>query len=618
MAGHPARARGCAILATFAGLLSVAHAFGQFPPFTSEAVARGISYPVQSVPQSNGLYGFGVAFVDLDLDGDDDVVSLGRLNGQVGVFENLGAGTFANRSSTTGIAALPQASAIVAGDLDGDALPELVFTQVGQPHRIYRNRGGLLFSTHALESSLGPFGAAKAASLADIDRDGDLDLFIANYTMSSGPMSAIHNQLFRNDGTAFVDIAPALGLARPARSFLGIFSDLDVDGDLDLYISNDRGHLSPLFEGNTVWRNDGGGAFTEVSDGSNADVACFSMGIAVGDLDGNTLPDLLATNIPSVDPPVFGVNPLMLNQGGCTFLRAEAEWQVEDMATGWGALFVDLDDDGWLDIFVNHQGSQNKLWRNPGQPPAHLLPAAGGAGGVPSLWNYSTAFADIDADGDLDLLESGLGSNLLLYINHAGAPGASVSLRLEGTGLNRSAIGGSASGVVGARTLVREVHAGGHGYLGQNTLALHFGLGEASALETALVRFPDGATRALGAVGAGRWRVVHPAELGDLDLDGRLTDADRTGFRSCAGPTGDSRCARLDLDGDLAVTAADAKAFEAIFLARRSDIDGSRRVDALDLAALLSAWGEAGGIADVDDDGIVGASDLTTLLDHWN
>ena len=604
--------------AVLAEAVALSPASAQFAPFTSEAVARGVSYPVQGVPQSNGLYGFGVAFVDLDLDGDDDIVSVGRLNGQVGVFENLGAGTFANRSATSGIAALPQASAIVAGDLDGDALPELVLTQIGQPHRIYRNRGGLLFSPHALETSLGPFGAAKAASLADIDLDGDLDLFIANYTLSSGPMSLIHNQLFRNDGTSFVDIAPALGLARPARSFLGIFSDLDVDGDLDLYISNDRGHLSPLFEGNTVWRNDGGGAFTEVSEGSNADVACFSMGVAVGDLDGNTLPDLLATNIPSIDPPVFGVNPLMLNQGGCTFVRAEAEWQVEDMATGWGALFADLDDDGWLDLFVNHQGSQNKLWRNPGAPPAQLVASAGGAVGVSGLWNYSTAFADIDADGDLELLESGLGSNLLLYINHAGAEHKSVSIRLEGTGLNRSAIGGRISGVIGARALVREVHAGGHGYLGQNSFALHFGLGSADSLESVVVRFPDGAVRALGAVGSGRWRVVHPAELGDFDLDGRLTAQDREGFALCSGSTGDSRCARLDFDGNLAVSGADARAFEAVFLARRSDIDGDRQVDALDLAALLASWGAAGGEADIDDDGTVGASDLAVLLAHWS
>lgn len=593
-------------------------AAGGFPPFTSEAIARGINYPVQGVPQSNGLYGFGVACVDLDDDGDDDIVSVGRLNGQVGVFENNGAGVFVNRSTTSGIAALPQASSICAADLNGDRLPELLFTQVGQPHRLYRNRGALLFETHPLEVRLTPSGAAKAASLSDIDGDGDLDFFFANYTMPSGPLAAIHNQLFRNDGATLNDIAPNLGISRPARSFLGIFSDLDLDGDADLYISNDRGHLSPLYAANEVWRNDGGGQFVDVSAGSNADVACFSMGVAVGDLDGNGLPDLLATNIPSVDPPVFGVNPLMLNQGGCVFIRSEALWQVEDLATGWGALFVDVDDDGRLDLFVNHQSSENKLWINPAGPPAVLVPSAGGATGVSTMWNYSTAHADLDGDGDQDLVENGLGSNLLVYINHAGAASKSVGIRLEGSGLNRSAVGARAVGRIGERLLAREVIAGGHGYLGQNTLELHFGLGGAKGLDACEIRFPDGSTRSVGPLSSGRWRVVHPAELGDGNVDGVWSAADRSLLLSCDGPVGATPCARFDFDGDMLVTEADLPLFEARLLERRSDIDGNRRTDARDLAALLVAWGAGANPADIDESGTVDALDLAILLEFWS
>ena len=105
---------------------SIGCAFGQAPPsFADQALARGVQYPVQAIPQSNGVYGFGVAAADLDGDGSDDIIAVGRLNGQVGVYRNLGTGHFENRSATSGIAALPQASAIACADMDGYPLPNL-------------------------------------------------------------------------------------------------------------------------------------------------------------------------------------------------------------------------------------------------------------------------------------------------------------------------------------------------------------------------------------------------------------------------------------------------------------------------------------------------------------
>lgn len=589
-----------------------------FAPFVEESNPRGINYPVQPVPQSNGLYGFGVACIDLDDDGDDDLVATGRLNGVVGVFENSGAGVFVNRSSTTGLPALPQASAIAAADLDGDFLPELVLTQIGQPSRVFRNLGGFLFAAHAANASLAPSGATKAASLADIDGDGDLDLFLANYRQPSGPMSLVGNQLFRNDGTSFADIAPQFGIDRPARSFLGVFSDLDLDGDQDLYVSNDRGHLAPLFEPNALWRNDGG-AFSDLSRASGAGVACYSMGLASGDFDGNGFSDFLVTNISTNEAPVFGVNPLLLGTGDCFFARGEEAWQVEDHRTGWGALFADLNDDGWLDLFVNHQNTTNALWINSGAPPAAEIAGAGGAIGVQSLYNYSTACADLDRDGDLELVENGLGANLRLYMNREGDELPSVRLRLRGAGVNASAIGARVVARVEGREIARELQAGGHGYLGQNSLELHFGLGGAKRLDGATVRFPDGVVREIGPTTPGAYSVVHPSQLGDSDRDGTLSSSDRTALGACiaAGGSSTHTCAWFDFDGDLAVDAHDAELFDAARLARRSDIDASGRVDAADLTALLLAWGSSGP-ADIDESGFADAADLTVLFAHWD
>ena len=604
------------------GIMHAAWAGGStdFPPFTLESSQRGINYPVQPVPQSTGLYGFGVACIDLDLDGDDDIVALGRISGQVGIYANDGTGHFTDASIASGVAPMIAGSAIAAADLDGDRLPELILSQINAPVRIYRNSGSLRFVPHLLDGWTGAPSTTKAVSLADVDGDGDLDIFVANYPLSNSPSPFDRNRLLRNDTFTLTDIAPALGMNAPARSFLGVFSDVDLDGDQDLYVSNDRGHLAPFFAANQLWINDGAGHFANGSAGSGADIACFSMGVASGDFDGNGTPDLLATNTASIEPPVYGVNPLMLGQGDGTFTRGEQLWQVQDLHSGWGALFVDLDNNGLLDLFVNHQGSANALWTNAGGAPATPIAGAAGATGVTSLWNYSTATADLDRDGDMDLVESGLGSNILVYINHAGDAVPSVRVRVEGVGRNTSAIGARVTATVGKRALVRELQAGGVGYLGQNSLEAHFGLGLQASASQVVVHFPDGVARSVGPAPAGAYLVVHPELLGDGNLDHALTDADRAICVACldAGgvPHAGGPCARFDFNGDLRLDAGDRPLFEAALAHARADLDGNRVVDARDLTVLLSQWGTPGS-ADMDRSGLVDAPDIALLLASW-
>jgi hypothetical protein len=268
---------------------------------------------------------------------------------------------------------------------------------------------------------------------------------------------------------------------------------------------------------------------------------------------------------------------------------------------------------------VNHQNTTNALWINPGAPPAIEVAGAGGAIGVQSLYNYSTACADLDRDGDLELVENGLGANLRLYMNREGDERPSVRLRLIGTQANSSAIGARVVAQVAGRALVREIQAGGHGYLGQNSLELHFGLGDHTQVDGATVRFPDGVERLVGRATAGAYAVVHPSRLGDSNRDGTLSAADRAALDACldAGGASTVACAYFDYDGDLAIHKSDIAAFESARLARRSDIDASGRIDAGDLTALLLAWGSPGS-ADIDESGTADAADLAVLFAHWD
>jgi hypothetical protein len=586
-------------------------------PFTSEHSARGVVYnmtfgPPITAPQD----GYGMAVADLDGDDDLDLVLLGRADGLVGLYANNGSGVFTNRSATSGIAASPSGAGLAAFDYDRDGDLDLVVAQKYHPTRLYRNDGNLSFADVSAAAGFGFTVLSTGMSVADFDGDGWLDLHLCTYS------AAEPNRLLRNrgDGT-FEDVAAALGVASTGLSYQSVWADYDRDSWPDLCVSNDRGFAGVP---NRLWRNSLG-TFVDVSAGTGMDVSLCSMGVACGDLTGDGRPDYYFTNLPDPQPPLLGVNPLLLSAAKGPFARGEAEWGVANLKMSWGAIFWDFDNDRDLDLYVNNEFQPNALYRNPGAPPMTDIAAAAAVAGTANL-SFASAVGDLDRDGDLDLLLNNYGGPVRLLMNQEGAQRNWLRLRVAGDGRVRDAIGASAALVArGAKGQPlppqwREVLCGGNSFLAQHETTLHFGLGNAAGVDSIEVRWPAGGpTRTLTSLPMNaRWTAYPPSRLGDVDGDGVVGPLDWAQYAQWGlGPLVPGR-EMLDFDGDSDLDGADVAAFWASSAFARGDLDASGAVGGSDLAIMLGAWGSAGSAADLDLDGSVGAADLSILLGAWS
>lgn len=530
--------------------------------FTEEAIARGVVYEMGLTqgPTGYGYVGFGCAIVDLDDDGDQDLVIIGGDNQRVGLFRNDGLGQFTDVSLTSGIPILQEGSALAIGDYDGDGLLDIYLTEMALPNKLMRNNGNLQFTNTAVAAGVADAGGGKGASFGDFDGDGWLDLYVNNY---NGEVVGFDNKLYQNrgDGT-FNDVSVAQGVDSDANSFQSVWSDFDLDGDLDLYISNDRG--ASVGKPNELYRNDAG-SLVDVSVASGADVALDSMGLACGDLDGNGWPDFYLTNVGGQG----GMNnPLLLNQGDGTFVRAENVAGIDGAGagtTGWGAIFFDYENDGTLDLYVNYQFHPNELYSCAGGFPctnqAAFMNVAGPSGGncVTGVCSWGSAVGDVDNDGDLDLLVNNTGENVRLYINQEGETRSWIRYRVVGELPNKQAIGARVNTRTGTTWQWREILAGGNSYLGVNEFAVHVGLGSAAQADEVEVHWPGGApTRILTDLPANQvWTIYRPDRLGDVDNDGSIDSGDFPTFADCVGEIFAPGCEIMDLDGDSDVDCVD-------------------------------------------------------------
>lgn len=482
--------------------------------FIDEALSRGVSY---AVPYEGGFdysFGYGVAFADLNSDGAPDLVTLGTSIGLVGVFKNDGAGGFTNLSATTGIPLLPRASGVTAADYDDDGDLDLFISCWCDPDVLLRNDGAFVFTDVTVGAGLDDAGAGAGSAWADVNGDGWLDLYLCNRTGTDCEPDATPgspNRLYLNNGDGtFTDAATLWNADDPlAYSFQPGFFDFDDDGDMDLFVAEDKGSVDCEIGHNKLFRNEANTTFTEISAAAKVDGCLDGMCVTIGDLDRNGHFDVYVTNIP------LG-NELYMCNGDGTFSESASGAAVSVNHTSWGSIFFDRDNDGLLDLYVCNMDAVNSLFDNVGAFP--MQPNASPGAAADAGLSFCAATADIDNDGDLDIALSTLTQPIRLLVNQNPATNEWVKLRVAGRSPNRCAIGAVARVHVGSTWVLRQVQAGS-GYKSQDDLTLHVGLGGAASIDELIVEWPDGARRVYTGLPTRTTHVINPPCRADLDLD---------------------------------------------------------------------------------------------------
>ncbi|MBI1790092.1 MAG: CRTAC1 family protein [Acidobacteria bacterium] len=476
--------------------------------------------------------GCGVAFYDYDNDGWLDLffVNGSRFNTSFPkgseptnrLFRNNRDGTFTDVTVKAGLARGGWGQGCCIGDYDNDGFDDLFVSYWGD-NALYHNNGDGTFSDVSAKAGITAGGGKlkrwnTGCAFLDYDRDGKLDLFVANYIdfdpktvptpeggtclykglrVACGPpgLQGGRNILFHNDGDGvFTDVSEKAGIWNtPGTYGLGVLvSDFDNDGWPDIYVANDS-------TSSALYKNNHDGTFSEIAIESGVAYSPdgkpqAGMGVSAADYDGDGNLDLVKTNFAG------DTSSLYRNLGNNVFddQTFQAGLGRNTRFLGWGAGFLDFDNDGWPDILLcnghvypevgetdleSGYRQRKVLYRNLGNGKFADVSLEGGPGILETVPARGCAFGDFDNDGDIDVVVSTINDLPQLLRCDAAVKNNWLKVKCVGVKSNRSGIGTRVYCTPArGRRLVEEVRSGGS-YLSQNDLRVHFGLGAAPAAD---------------------------------------------------------------------------------------------------------------------------------------
>jgi hypothetical protein len=486
--------------------------------------------------------GPGCAFIDYDGDGYPDIL---LVNGQdwpghakagpttPKLYRNNHDGTFTDVTRKAGLAVPMFGLGAAIGDFDNDGREDIFLTALGQSHLFHNNGNGTFTDVTKSAGLWGPNEFSTGAAWVDYDRDGKLDLVVANYVQWSiqgdlfCTLDGTHKsyctpesykgssaRLWHNLGNGkFEDATQKAGFSDPTSKSLGLaVLDYNGDGWPDILLANDT-------QPNKLYLNKQNGGFEEraVSAGvafSEDGVARAGMGVDAADYDRSGRPSLIITN--------FANQMLSLyhNEGNGLFVDEAPRSEVGRatlVTLGFGCFFFDYDNDGWQDIFVADGHIENEiekvqkrvtyaepphLFRNLGAGKFQEVTAGMGPAFASPKVARGAAYADIDNDGALDLLVTTNGGRVYLFHNE-GAANHSLRIKLAGTKSNRDGIGSVVRLASGSDKEWQMVKSGSS-YLSQSELVLTFGLGSKDKADSIEVTWPSGQVDKLSNINAGQ------------------------------------------------------------------------------------------------------------------
>lgn len=503
--------------------------------------------------------GAAAAAADYNNDGLVDVfVSSSGHNTLCHLYRNNGDGTFTDVAETAGVANLNEEGGVmdaVWGDFDNDGWPDLYVVKWSAPNRLFHNNHDGTFTDITASSGTGDISNGNAAIWFDYNGDGLLDLYIGNYFRPDSNLWHLHstvimhddfenarnagpNVLYRNNGNGtFTNVAHELGVDDTGWTLDVGACDLFNTGHMDLYLANDFGQ-------DIIFKNNGNGTFTNVTKSALPIDTRKGMNVDFADLDGDGYPDIYVANVTQPGYLVEG-NFLWHNNQDGTFVNKGADLGIADGGWGWGAKFVDLDNDGEMEIVAANgfvSAGPKDYWyylgtmaTTPGLivsdashwPPIGNMSISGyqpsrlfvkegtqykeiavDAGMTDRYDGRGVCVADFDNDGLPELFIANQGAPLTLYKNYPARKNHWLGLQLIGQGKNnRDAIGTRVTITAGGRRYVKWVDPGS-GFASQSDRRLIFGLGSHSTLDAIEIRWSDGHVEHLSSLPTDRYHTI--------------------------------------------------------------------------------------------------------------